>query len=36
LVSVVVTPLVSVLGGGEVAEAGLVALPVVEDLDELE
>ncbi len=36
LVSVVVTPLVSVLGGCEVTEAGLVALVVVEDLDELE
>lgn len=30
-----VTPSVSVLGWGEVAEAGLVALAVVEDLDEL-
>lgn len=32
----VVAPLVSVLSWGEVTEAGLVALPVVEDLDELE
>ena len=32
----VAAPLVSVLGWGEVPEAGLVALAVVEDLDELE
>jgi hypothetical protein len=34
--SVDLSPVVSVLGEGEVPEAGLVALPVVEHFDELE
>jgi hypothetical protein len=34
--AVVSSPFFSVLGGGEVTEAGLVALAVVEHLDELE